>query len=112
MRQVLACRLACRDGVLISYRVMDGDVLGLDATQILLALRVALALHVHQLPWDDEMPEEFEKLRKVAILRGAEDRQMELEVGIHGIATGLDFRVDGAQGRFDLRQVVARAAFG
>src|SRR5208282_6800197 len=93
-------------------RLVDRDMLRLNLAQISEAFRVAAARRIDDLTGDDEVPQKLEQLRKVAIMDAPKNRQMELKVGVHSVAAGLNFGLDGLEGGLDLHEVVACATLG
>src|SRR5271165_4211913 len=105
--QVAPRRVARGGIVLVANRLVDRDMLRLNLAQISEAFRVAAAGRIDDLTGNDEIPQKLEKLRKVAIVRATENRQMELKVRVHGVAAGLNLGLDGLQGGLDPREIVA-----
>ena len=93
-------------------RVINRNMLRLNLAQISDALRIAATRQIDALTGNDEIPQELEKLRKVAIVHATKDRQMEPEVGVHGVAASLNVGLDRPKGGVDLHEIVACATLG
>ena len=103
-------RIAGGCNVLGANGFVNGDMLGLNLAQIADTFGLAAAGDIEDLAGNDEIAQKLKKLGKVAIVDAAKNRQVEPEVGVHGVAAGLDFGLDRPQGGLDLCEVVTGPA--